>query len=180
MKNLHRLMSGFVLLFLAACNLPQPQADTVRHFTLSGSYAPQATGAVIPMVRLAGHLKSRAMAVRVAENEVAYLEDVRWAEPLDEAITRIVRTRVGPAGTDRKVTILVTHCELDRRQGNQATLSASIEIAGGGADAPVQNTNFTASPRVWDGKDYGTLVAHLQAGAVELGDAVAAALATKP
>ena len=94
------------VLAAAGCNLPAPQEDRVRHFTLSGQAdGPAVVDAVsVRPVRLAGHLRGRAMAVRVSENEVIYLEDVRWAEPLDEAITQILRNRLRQIGTGATVT----------------------------------------------------------------------------
>ena len=90
--------------FLASCNLPAPQADTVRYFTLSGPVAAAADGATVRPVQLAGHLRNRSMAVRVSPNEITYNEDVRWAEALDDAITQLLRARVGAVGAGSVIT----------------------------------------------------------------------------
>ena len=47
------------VLCLAGCGLPTPQADTVRHFTLSGPVTTVADGATVRPVQLAGHLRGR-------------------------------------------------------------------------------------------------------------------------
>jgi uncharacterized lipoprotein YmbA len=160
-------------LLLAACNLPTPQADTVRNFTLSVPATAALDGATVRPVQLAGHLRGRLMAVRVAANEVIYLEDVRWAESLDDAITQLLRARLGSAGTGRVVTVQVARCELVRSEGNSVQLAATWTITA--ADGTAQRGAFTASPRTWDGKDYGALVGQIRDAVTELGDALAAA-----
>ena len=169
-------LSAFSLL-LASCNLPSPQADTARHFTLSGPVGTATGGATVRPVQLAGHLRGRAMAVRVGENEVIYLEEVRWAEPLDDAITQLLRARIGAAGVGHIINVSVRRCELVRSEGNTVQLAATWTVtAPGGVVSPGA---FTAAPRTWDGKDYAALVGLLRDAVNELGDAMAAALPEK-
>jgi uncharacterized lipoprotein YmbA len=175
------LLSSFLCL-LAGCNLPQPQADTVRNFTLSSpvAAAPAAGATQVRPVQLAGHLRGRAMAVRVAANEVVYLEDVRWAEPLDEAVTSLLRARLGSVGGGATVTVQLQRCELVRAEGNSVQLAATYAIQGPAGDAAaVRHGSFTAGPRTWDGKDYGTLVGQIRDAVAELGDAIAGAVEKK-
>jgi uncharacterized lipoprotein YmbA len=174
-------LSAFSLL-LAACNLPQPQADTVRNFTLSApaAVAPVAGATQVRPVQVAGHLRGRPMAVRVAANEVVYLEDVRWAEPLDEAVTQLLRARLGSVGGGATVAVTVARAELDRAAGNSVQLAATWTItrAGGDPAAPERGA-FTATPRPWDGKDYSGVVALLHDAVTELADAIAVAVEKK-
>ena len=114
-------------------------------------------------VRMAGHLRNRDMAVRVSDNEVIYLEDVRWAEPLDEAITQLLRQRLRQVAGDAVVTVQVQRCELVRPAGNSVQVTATYTISGGDA-ASARTGAFTASPRQWDGKDPATLVSLLRDG----------------
>jgi len=173
-----------ILGLLAGCNLlPQPQADSVRYFTLSGPAAvpPVAEGTEVRPVQLAGHLRNRALAVRVAANEVVYLEDARWAEPLDHAITQLLRARLGAVAGGASVSVQIQRCELDRAEGNRVQVAATYSIAPAeGGRALTLRGAFTASPRKWDGKDYGTLVDQLQAAVGELGEAIAVAVGTPP
>ena len=168
---------------LTACQiLPAPQADTVRHFTLSapGGPGPGSNGTVVRPVQLAGYLHGRQMAVRVAEHEVIYLADVRWAESLDEAITQLLRVRLGAMGSGATVTVEVQRCELDRSAGDKVQLMATYVIgATEGGKLPAQRGAFTATPRRWEGKDYGALVGQLRDAIGELGEAIAAALPEK-
>jgi len=171
-------LSAFVL-SLAACNLPPPQEDPVRYFTLSGpaTGAAAADAVAVRPVRLAGHLRNRDMAVRVSENEVIYLEDVRWAEPLDEAITQLLRQRVRQVPGDAVVTVQIQRCELMRSAGNAVRVDASYAISGATGEA--RTGTFTSSARTWDGKDPATLVSLLRDGVNELGEAIAQAVEKK-
>lgn len=169
-------LSAFSL-FLSGCNiLPQPQADTTRHFTLS---EPAEAGAVadavqVRPVRLAGHLRNRAMAVRESANEVVYLDDVRWAEPLDEAITQVLRNRLRQVGGGAAVVVQIERCELVRSEGNSVQLAATYSIMPvGGGDA--RTGVFTATPRPWSGGDHGVLVGLIREAIEELAGAIATA-----
>jgi uncharacterized lipoprotein YmbA len=128
-------------------------------------------------VQLAGHLRGRAMAVRIAANEVIYNEDVRWAEPLDDAITQLLRARVGSTGAGRSITAQISRCELVRAEGNSVQLAATWTVTA--ADGTAKRGAFTAGPRTWDGQDYGALVGLIRDAVNEFGDALAAAAGGK-
>jgi uncharacterized lipoprotein YmbA len=162
-------------LLLTACNvLPEPQADPVRYFTLSGPVAAMSNGAAVRPVQVAGHLRGRAMAIRVAPNEVIYDENSRWAEPLEDAITQVLRARLGTIGAGRSVAVQIQRCELVKYEGNRVQLAATYAITA--RDGTVQPGAFQTGARTWDGKDQGTLVAQIRDAVGELGDALAAAL----
>lgn len=170
-------LSALGLLF-SGCNvLPQPEADLVRHFTLSGPAAVATDGATVRPVQLAGHLRGRIMAVRVAANEVIYDENARWAEALDDAITQLLRARVGAAGSGRVVAVQIQRCEPVRHEGNSVQLAATYTITA--SDGTVKRGAFTAGPRTWDGRDYGALVGQIRDAVGELGDALVVALGEK-
>lgn len=182
MKNLLRAASLAALLAVAACNLPQPQADTVRHFTLGNlaGATPVANPTQVRPVQLAGHLHGRSMAVRIAEHEVIYLEDVHWAEPLDGAVTQLLRTRLAAVAGGASVAVQVQRFELVRFEDNSVQLAATYSILPAEGDkGEARHGVFTATPRTWDGKDYGTLVGLMHDAAGELGEAIAAAVAEK-
>jgi uncharacterized lipoprotein YmbA len=181
MKTLACFLSAAALLGLTACNvLPLPQADNVRYFTLSGpTGAVVASGGVrVRPVQLAGHLHGREMAVRVAEHEVTYLADVRWAEPLDDAILQVLRSRLGGIAGEATVSVQVERFELVRSEANSVQLAATYTVTPAeGGKASARRAVFTSTPRTWDGKDYGTLVGQLRDAVGELGEAIAATLA---
>jgi len=179
MKNLPRY--SVLCLLLSAlwvstgCNLlPQQQSDPVRHFTLSGppGGAAVADAARVRPVQLAGHLRNRSLAVRVSENEVTYLDDARWAEPLDEALTQVLRNRLRSVGGGSVVAVQVQRCEPLRAEGNVVQFTATYTVTP--PSGPVRSGSFAASPRPWDGRDHGALVGLLREAAAELADAVAA------
>jgi uncharacterized lipoprotein YmbA len=117
------------------------------------------------------------MAVRVSENEVVYLDDVRWAEPLDEAITQLLRNRLRSVGGAAVVTVQVQRCELNRAEGNAVQLAATYTINAPGQ--PARSGSFAATPRPWNGKDHGALVGLLREAVTELAEAVATAAGGK-
>ncbi|AOS43612.1 hypothetical protein Verru16b_00664 [Lacunisphaera limnophila] len=169
-----------VLGFTSGCSLlPEPQADTTRYFTLSGIPAgtpvPESLG--VRPVRLAGHLRNRSMAVRVSENEVIYLDDIRWAEPVDEALTQVLRSRLRQIAGGGTVTVQIQRFELVRSAGNTVQLVATYAITPpGGEPRPGE---FTAERRVWSGGDTGALVGLLRQAADDLAEAIAAAATAK-
>ncbi len=165
---------------LSGCNiLPEPQADPVRHFTLSGPAGASAVADAVTVrpVQLAGHLRNRAIAVRVSANEVIYLDAARWAEPLDEAITAVLRHRLGSIGGGASVAVQVQRCEVVRAEGNAVQLAATFTITAPGR--PARTGSFTASPRSWAGGDPGALAGLLSEAVTELAEAVAVAADAK-
>lgn len=180
---LSRSLIAATVLGLAGCNvLPEPQGDTVRYFTLSNPTSgsvPAADGTIVRPVQLAGHLRNRAMAVRVAENEVIYLDDVRWAESLGDAITNLLRARLGIVGGNNIVTVQIQRCELARFEDNAVQLTATYTILSASEGAPPKQGVFTSGPKTWDGKTYGALVGQLRDAVGELSDAIVAALPDK-
>jgi uncharacterized lipoprotein YmbA len=174
------LLSSVACLLTAACSLPTPQEDTVRFFTLTTPVTGEAAADAVSVrpVRLAGHLRNRDMAVRVSDNEVVYLEDVRWAESLDEAITHLLRQRLRQIPGDAVVTVQVQRCELVRNAGNAVQVAATYSISAGAAGESRTGT-FTSSSRQWDGKDPATLVGLLREGINELAEAISQAVEKK-
>jgi len=173
------LLSSVLCLLATGCSLPSPQEDAVRFFTLSTPpTGAAAVGAVaVRPVHLAGHLRNRDMAVRISENEVIYLEDVRWAEPLDEAITQLLRQRLRQIPGEAVISVQVQRCELLRNADNAVQVAASYSVSGAIGDA--HTGTFTSSARQWDGKDPATLVSLLREGVGELAEAIAQAVEKK-
>ncbi|MEI6860900.1 MAG: ABC-type transport auxiliary lipoprotein family protein [Verrucomicrobiota bacterium] len=195
-------MFGFAVLLLTGCHiLPAPQADPAHFYTLGGKAAeapapsPASTLRLgLRPVELPVYLQNRALVVRPGGSEIRYQQNHRWAEPLDEAVARVVRTRLLAAPTvatvyptpfpvgeprDYDVTVRVLRCEGERRPDGHATaqFTAVIEIArtAGPALEIVARKTFTA-PAAWDGNDFAALAAALGDAAAGLGQEIAAAL----
>jgi hypothetical protein len=166
-------------LFTACQILPPPQADNVRYFTLGTPVVadPVTNATLVRPVQLAGFLHRREMAVRTGPHEVIYIDDIRWAGPLDEAVTQQLQDRLGLVGSGAAVTVDVQRCELDRSAGNTVHLTATyIIMPAGGTRADAIHGAFTATPRNWDGKDYSGVADLLHRAVADLGDAIASAL----
>jgi len=102
-KRLNRvaIALGFMGLSLAGCGsfLPKPKPSSSRIFVLfsplhaaerqDSDLAGQISLGVGP-VRLPGYLDRREIVMRVAQNRFDLSENDRWAEPLDENLTRVL------------------------------------------------------------------------------------------
>jgi uncharacterized lipoprotein YmbA len=165
---------------LGACSLPEPQADRVRHFTITSPQGAPAVpdGTRVPSVQVAGHLRDRAIAVRIGENEVIYLEDIVWAEHLADGITQNLRNRLAAIPSNATVSVQIQRCELDRSAGNSVELVASYTILLPAGEKPVVGL-FHSTPRKWEGQDHAALVAQLKAAVHELADHLAERIGPK-
>jgi uncharacterized lipoprotein YmbA len=142
-------------------------------------------------IKLDGYLKHRSMIVRTGPNEVRF-EDYRlWAEPIDAAISRALRSSLlaAPAVAqvfvepfpfdqvrDYDVSIEVTRFEGALSAGKyEARMAATIEISTSGANARVvSRRTFEAPAEAWDGADFGQLAALLNRDVASLAQEVAA------
>jgi uncharacterized protein len=188
---------------LAGCNIvPPPIEDPTRYYVLSDAPAPAAPAqgglrVGLKAIRLAGYLKRREMVVRTGANEVEFRDYRRWAEPLDAAIGRVVRSALLASGSvaqawgepfppdqgrDYDLAIEITRCEGSENASGryEASLSAVIEVSTVGPDPhPVARRVFTAPAEAWDGRDFDRLAALLSADLAALGRDAAAALPPK-
>ena len=185
-----RILTGVVLggwavlgAFLAGCGLPaiEPaRPDATRYYVLAGTAGLQfeSAGVRVKPVRVPTYLQSRLMAVRLGSNEVRYAAEAHWAEPLDAALTQLLRAQVKPrtGAADATVQVLVQQCE---GATNGVLFAATFEISTEGKDAVPARHEFTAKPRAWDGKDYAKLAAGLREAAGELAEVISAALPEK-
>lgn len=202
-RSLIRCAVPCALLAAAGCSVvPPAQEDATRYYVLAvpGLAASGAQGGIrigLSGVSLGGYLKRREMVVRTGPNEVEFRDYRRWAEPLDEAIARIVQSSllaspgvsqvwVAPFPTDLDrdfdVSIAVTRCEgAASRSGKYvAAMAASIEVSTSGANARVVARRlFVAPDEPWDGEDYGRLAGLLSGDAAALGREVLAAIPPK-
>jgi len=111
-------------LSLAGCGsfLPKPKPNSSRLFELfsplqaverQDSDTPGQISLGVGPIRLPGYLDRRQIVTRVAQNRIDLSEDDRWAEPLDENLTRVLAQNLSVLlRTDR---IVVYPWPIDRK-----------------------------------------------------------------
>jgi uncharacterized lipoprotein YmbA len=187
------ILSAVLCLVATSCNLPQAAPDTTRYYVLAAqpdhTEAPAARQWKISLlpVDVPLFLRSKPMAVRVAANEVRYIEDARWAEPLDAGVGRVFREQleampaiaqvststsgVGPM-PDYEVVIRVLRCEGDTTGSEGlARFIASVEIHSAQGDRLARDT-LHSEVGGWNGKDYDALARKLSEAVRDLASRV--------
>lgn len=137
------------------------------------------------------------MVVRTGANEVEFRDYKRWAEPLDAAVARILKSRflASPAVSqawlepfpldedrDFDVSIEVIRCEgaVSPKGRYVARLSATVEISTAGANPHVVARKlFVAPDEAWDGADFDRLAGLLSGDITALGQEVLADIPAK-
>jgi uncharacterized lipoprotein YmbA len=202
------LCAAICLLANAGCNVvPPAQEDPTRYFVLSGAELPALSAVQAPAgtlrvgirtVRLESYLNRKEMVVRTGANEVRFEDYRRWADPLDAAVTRIVRSRLLAAPTvaqvfaepfpfdqarDFDVSIDVVRFEGTMTADGKfaSSMAAVVEISTTGAASRIVSRKlFEAPAEGWDGTDFDRLAALLRADVDLLAQEVASELPGKP
>lgn len=190
---------------LSACNVVPPAADDpTRYFILSDPQvaavpAPAAGAARVGLreIKLESYLRRREIIVRTGENEIQFMDFRRWAEPLDAAVSRIIRLRMQEApevaqvlvapfpidqALDYDVAIDIRRCEGAVAASGKyvASFSATFEITTAGADPHlVVRKLYTAPDAGWDGRDFQRLASLLSADVSALGQEILAGIPAK-
>ncbi len=184
---------------LAGCSvLPETQPDLTRYYVLTSPPAraetPVETAAPIRVllrpVVAAEFLRSQIMPVRVGDNELRFVDQARWAEPIEAALTRVLTERLaqvpGVRVFDRRgeshdydVSVRVSHCEGVLPAG-VARLAAHIEIFSADLNPKlVAQADFSVDEPGWNGKDHGDLAKKLSEAAEALGARIGEMLMTR-
>lgn len=175
---------------LAGCSLPEAKPDLTRYYVLT-PLAPAAEKPAVngPRVLLRDvdvpeFLRGIIMQVRIAENELRFVDEARWAEPLDAGLQRVLREGlardegvgvVGRGGEphDFEVAVQLRRCEGVLPEG-VARLAASIEVFSTGIEATrVGGAEFSTDIPGWNGSDYGDLAKKLSEAAAQLSRRIA-------
>lgn len=189
------LSAAALAAFLSGCNLlPEARTENARHYVLEAKPAGDASapaGALkigLRPVEVATYLRGKAIATRVADNEVRYAHDAFWAEPLDAGIARVLRENLAARATvlpypfpaqlarDYDLTVRVLSAE---GGANGVRFVAVIELLRVG-DSPelVVRREFTAPAAAW-GSDYGQLARGLSEALAALAEEVIASVPKK-
>jgi len=193
------LLCALTSAVLSGCSFLQPHADPTRFYVLTGPGASSELAGAgeckrwrvgLRPVEVPGYLQGKAMVVRSGVNEIQFADFDRWAEPLDQGISRVMKEMLSSMATvtlnshgddtlNYEVTIRLLACEGVRAEQGTGTIRFVVawEVRSVGTAATVAKRGvFTAAPVAWDGKDYGQLAQRLSAAIAGAGQAVAAAL----
>lgn len=200
---LRLLAAAGLLAILAACDvIPPPQDDPTRYYVLSDSAAAapapaQAQGSArigLRTVKIEGYLKRREMVVRSGANSVSFRDYRRWAEPLEAAIQRSLRSGllasagVGQVYTepflseqerDYDVSVEVLRFEGEAGPSGKftASMTAMVEVSTTGAGPRVVSRRlFVAPAAAWDGSNFDQLAGLLSRDVAALAQDIAAGL----
>ena len=200
------LLCAFASWALSGCGLLQPHADPTRFYVLTVPSAPPERPADgefkrwkvgLRPVEVPAYLRSKAMVIRTGTNEIHFADFDRWAEPLDQGISRVMKETLtaarnvenvalnlqGDDTLDYEVAIRVLGCEGVRvANGNSSIrLAVSWEVRSVEKMSTVTKRGaFTADPVAWNGRDYGQLAERLSEAIAALSKAVAANLPMEP
>ncbi len=179
------MVAGLLLAALSACSLPEAQPDLTRFYLLNevthkadvAEVVGQPPRIVLRPVIVPEYLRGKIMQVRVADNELRFIDQSRWAEPLEAGLTRILRedlaqrparVRVVARGGDEHdfdVAVNLRRCE-GLMPAGAARLAARIEIFSTGTDPKlVAQEDFSFDVAGWNGTDYGQLAKKLSEAA---------------
>lgn len=197
-----RLLCVLTSCALSGCSFLQPAADPTRFYVLTvpstpaeravGSEYKQWKVGLRPM-EVPAYLQSKAMVVRSGTNEIHFADFDRWAEPLDQGISRVIKETLSSAPNvetvtlnshgedtlDYEVAIRLLACDGLRVGKGAGTIRFAVtwEVRSIGTNStPPQRGIFTANSVAWDGKDYGQLAQRLGEAIAEASRAVAADL----
>lgn len=207
-RSLRALAVGAAALVLSACSfLPKAAPDPTRFYVLGGAEAEPAVAPVrdgltvgLRAVRVAPYLDGKSMVVRSGENEIAYRDYARWAEPLAAGVGRklalglLEAERVGrvfahpfPLDVVRDVDVVVAVSRAEGRVAadGRATVSfvARFEIVGAPeserAGEVLWRETFVAPETAWKDGDHAALARGLGEAAAALVARVAEVLPTE-
>jgi uncharacterized lipoprotein YmbA len=187
---------------LSGCALWQPHADPTRFYVLTVPSAPPERAADgesnrwkvgLRPVEVPAYLRSRAMVVRTGTHEIHFAEFDRWAEPLDQGISRVLKESLSSARNvesvalnshgddtlDYEVAIRVLACEGVRVENETSAIRFAVTWEARSVEknsTEIRRGVFTADPVAWNGKDYGQLAERLSEAIAGASQAVAADL----
>lgn len=198
------VLLAVVGLGLAGCSiLPAPPADPTRYFVLTGPSLNDdgvrnfggALNVGLKSVDIAPYLRKPTIAVRRGTHEVIYDDYIRWAEPLEAGVARIVQARLlaapgigrvhhAPLSFDQQrdydVALSIIRCEGVTGNRSVARFAAAVEVTTSGDDPQVVLRKvFQAPDAEWDGQDYAALARALSQGVAALCEEIVAALPEK-
>jgi uncharacterized lipoprotein YmbA len=196
------LLGALAAFMLDGCALLRPHADPTRFYVLTVPSAPSTPAADgefkrwrvgLRPVEVPSYLRTKFMVVRTGTNEIHFADFDRWAEPLDQGISRVMKETLGSArnvesvalnshgedSLDYDVTIQILACHGMRVATGQSSIrfATTWEVRAVGTNLPtIKHGGFTAVAADWDGENYSQLATQLSAAVAAVGKALAADL----
>ena len=203
LRSAFLLVLGAVAAFaLNGCALLRPHADPTRFYVLTVPGAPlkPAVGGEfkrwrvgLRLVEVPSYLRTKFMVVRTGSNEIHFADFDRWAEPLDQGISRVLKETLGSAqnvqsvalnshgdaSLDYEVTIQILACHGMRVPTGKSSIrfAATWEVQAVGTNSiEIKRGSFTADAADWDGNNYSQLATQVSAAVAVAGKTLAADL----
>jgi len=203
LRSAFLLVLGAVAAFaLNGCALLRPHADPTRFYVLTVPGAPlkPAVGGEfkrwrvgLRLVEVPSYLRTKFMVVRTGSNEIHFADFDRWAEPLEQGISRVLKETLGSAqnvqsvalnshgdaSLDYEVTIQILACHGMRVPTGKSSIrfAATWEVQAVGTNSiEIKRGSFTADAADWDGNNYSQLATQLSAAVAVAGKTLAADL----
>jgi len=196
------LLGALAAFALDGCALLRPHADPTRFYVLTAPSAPPEPAAEgefkrwrvgLRLVEVPTYLRTKFMVVRTGTNEIHFADFDRWAEPLDQGISRVLKETLGSArnvenvalnshgddSLDYEVTIQILACHGMRVPKGQSSIrfAATWAVRAIGTNSPaIKHGGFTADAADWDGNNYSQLATQLSVAVAAAGKALAADL----
>jgi uncharacterized protein len=187
---------------LGGCSLIQPHADPTRFYVLTAKSDPSERAAEgdfkrwkvgLRPLEVPAYLRSKTIVIRTGTNEIHFAEFDRWAEPLDQGISRVMKETLSAArnvesvalnlhaddSLDYDVAIRILACEGMRVENGNSSIRFAMEWEVRpvvSSSKAIKRGGFTADVAHWDGKDYGQLARRLSEAIAGAGKALAADL----
>jgi len=203
LRSAFLLVLGAVAAFaLNGCALLRPHADPTRFYVLTvpGTPLKPAVGGEfkrwrvgLRLVEVPSYLRTKFMVVRTGSNEIHFADFDRWAEPLEQGISRVLKETLGSAqnvqsvalnshgdaSLDYEVTIQILACHGMRVPTGKSSIrfAATWEVQAVGTNSiEIKRGSFTADAADWDGNNYSQLATQLSAAVATAGKTLAADL----
>lgn len=195
-------LGALVVFALGGCALLRPHADPTRFYVLTAPTAPPKPAVDgefkgwrvgLRPVEVPSYLRTKFMVVRTGTNEIHFADFDRWAEPLDQGISRVLKETLGSArnvesvalnshgdaSLDYEVTIQILACHGMRVPTGKSSIrfAAMWEVQAVGTNSiEIKRGSFTADAADWDGNNYSQLATQLSAAVAVAGKTLASDL----
>ncbi len=196
------LLGALAFCALSGCALLQSHSDPTRFYVLT-SQTKQPICATenefkqwkvgLRPMKLSAYLRNRSIVIRTGTNQIQFADFDRWAEPLDQGISRVIKEDLSSARNvesvamnsrgddtlDYEVAIRVLAFEGMRAEQGKNSIHFAVTWearAVGTNSTAIKHGGFADDAADWDGKNYGQLAAQLSKAIADASKTLAADL----